>query len=435
MSLLLCFALSAHATSAASPVPPQDWQLRLGAAIERAVEQNRDLASMESRIEAARQRVPQATALANPELEVGLKDVPVAHPSLTRSDFTMEMVAARQRLPGFGKLPAEKRAVEAELESARAEHRRRVVEIAADVADSLFRLAELDRKIAIIEETRGRLSDAVVSARERYRVGKGAQADVLRADLERTALEDRLASLVADRRSEAARFNAFQNLPAAMKVAPVDVEVGFEKRVSERAISSANELLEQAGNESPRLDAARSEVRRAEERVEQARLERRPDWMLTGYYARRERFEDLGGISVSFDLPWAHPRRLEARLSERRAELEAARADLAAVDNMLRREVELAWAELAKNRERAALYRDSILPQAEVNYRAAREAYAVGSIDFLTYVRAATDLNMYQAEATEREMGVGRALAALQKASGIPLIAGTPAGVQAHAKE
>ncbi|HSS45219.1 MAG TPA: TolC family protein, partial [Thermoanaerobaculia bacterium] len=114
---------------------------------------------------------------------------------------------------------------------------------------------------------------------------------------------------------------------------------------------------------------------------------------------------------------------------------ESARAGLSLVRNMLRRDIDQAWVELAKNREQVRLYRDSILPQAEINYRAAREAYAVGSIDFLTYVRAATDLNMYEAEFTEREAGVGRALAALQKASGIALIAGTPAGEQVHAKE
>lgn len=416
--------------STGADVPP-----RLADAIARALADNPEIASMEARVEAARRRVPQATALPNPEVEVGIKDVPPSDLSLSRDDFTMEMVAARQRLPGFGKLSAEKRAAEAEFEGMLAEHERHVVEIAAEVADSFFRLAELDRRIAIIDETRGHLSDAVVSARERYGVGKGAQADVLRAGLEKTALEDRLASLEAERRSETARFNALQNLPAAAEVAPIEVEVDFVKRIATRIVPTASDLVERAERESPALAAARAEVRRAEERVEQARLERRPDWMLSGYYARREKFEDLAGLSVSFDLPWVHPRRLEERLAERHAELEGARANLAAARNMLRRDIDQAWAELARNREQARLYRDSILPQAEVNYRAAREAYAVGSIDFFTYVRAATDLNMYEAEAAEREMGIGRAVAALQKASSIPLIAGTPAGVQVHAKE
>ena len=135
---------------------------------------------------------------------------------------------------------------------------------------------------------------------------------------------------------------------------------------------------------------------------------------------------------MSVNLPWLHPRRLSERRAEREAELAAARADLSAVRNGLRRDVDQAYAELEKNREQVRLYRDAILPQAQINYRAASEAYAVGAIDFLTYVRAATDLDMYEGESVERETGIARALAMLQKASGLPLIAGTPTAEETH---
>jgi len=411
----------------ATPAAPvEDWPERLKAAISRAVAENPDVLSMEARIEASRRRVSQASALPDPEFEVGIRDLPIGSPSLTRDDFTMEMVAARQRFPAFGRRAAEKRAAEAEVSAMEAEHERHVVEIAADVADAFFRLSELDRRTSIAEETRGRLSDAVVSARERYRVGKGAQADVLRADLEKTAIDDRLASLKAARRSEAARFNSLQNLPAEAPVAPVELPAGSGERSSMRPIPSRSQLLAEAEAKSPAMAAAAAQVRRAEEGLEQAKLERRPEWMLSGYYGRREKFEDLAGLSVSFSLPWVHPRRLDEREAERRAELESARATLSAVRNALRRDIDQSYAELEKNREQVRLYRESILPQAETNYRAAREAYTVAAVDFLTYIRAATDLDMYAAELSEREAGVGRALAMLQKASGLPLIEGTP---------
>ena len=103
--------------------------------------------------------------------------------------------------------------------------------------------------------------------------------------------------------------------------------------------------------------------------------------MLEGYYGRREKFEDMAGISVSFSLPFVHRKRLDEREAEREAELSSARAGFSAVRNTLRRDIEQAWADLAKNRDQARLYRESILPQAEINYRAAREAYSVGAID------------------------------------------------------
>jgi len=428
---ILVFA-GGFAPSLVAAQAPEAWPGRLRAAMTRAVSENPDVISMEARIQATQRRVSQATALPDPEIEVGLRDVPIAHPSLTRDEMTMEMLEARQRFPGAGKLRADERAAEADVRAARAEHVRHVVEIAADVADSFFHLAELDSRIGILEETRGRLSDAAISARERYRVGKGAQADVLRADLEKTALDDRLASLKSARRTEASRFNALQNLPAGSPVPKVEIPAGAESQMAMRPLPTPEELAKQAEGESPAVAVASARIAGAQVQLEKARLEKRPDWMLTGYWGRRESFEDMAGLSVSFNLPWLHPRRLSERRAEREAELAAARADLSAVRNALRRDVDQAYAELEKNREQVRLYRDTILPQAQINFRAAGEAYAVGSIDFLTYVRAATDLDMYEGESVERETGVARALAMLQKASGLPLIVGTPTPEETH---
>jgi len=428
MSLLLCVALVA--TAAALPAPPTDnWRDRLRAAIERAVSQNPDLVAMEARINAARHRALSAGALPDPEVEVGVKDVPVASPSLSRSDFTMEMVAARQNFPGLGKRGTRKASAQAAAENVAAMHAVHAVSVAAEVADSFFMLAELDRRSEILDRSRERLKAAAASATERYKVGKGAQADVLRANLETTALEDRLLSLKADRRTTAARFNALQNLPASTPVPPIKV-------VDPSPLGRGTaEIAREAEESSPAVAAARANLRRAEEEAKLARLERRPDWMAMGYYARREKFEDLAGASVSFNLPFAHPRRLEERRAEMEAEVSSARADLESVRNQVRRDVEDAAVQLERNVEQEKLYRTSILPQAETNFRAAQEAYTVGQIDFLTFERAALDLDTYESEVAGRASGIGRSLAALQKASGLPLIEGTPKPGETHVEK
>jgi len=427
MSFLLCVALVA--TSAVPASPSEGWRARLRAAIETAVAQNPDLASMEARIAAARHRALQADALPDPEIEVGIKDVPVASPSLSRSDFTMEMVTARQTFPGLGKRETRRASAEAAAENVAALHARDSVAIAADVADAFFSLAEIDRRLNILERSRERLKGAAASATERYKVGKGAQADVLRANLETTALEDRLLSLEADRRATAARFNALQNLAADTPVPPIGP-------VDPAPLGRGTaEVARQAEESSPAVAAARANLRHAEEELNLARLERRPDWMATGYYARREKFEDLTGASVSFNLPFTHPRRLDERRAEMEAEVSSARADLESVRNQLRHNVEDAAAQFERNVEQEKLYRTSILPQAETNFRAAQEAYAVGQIDFLTFERAALDLDAYETEIASRTSGIGRSVAALQKASGLPLIEGTPKPGETHVEK
>jgi cobalt-zinc-cadmium efflux system outer membrane protein len=416
----LLIALAAQAPPADPPDNP--WRETLTAAVRRATAGNPRVLAAEARAEAARRRGNQAAELPDPEVELGLKDAPVVHPSLTRDDFTMEMVTGRQRLPARGKRAAERAAARADVEGAVAMRQREAVEVAADVADAFFQLAAIDRGLALLEEARHRLEDAAAAATELYKVGKAGQGDVLQSSLETTSLDEQLSSLRAERRAQAARFNTLQGLPAAAPVpllGPVDPGEGAP------AVAG---LAHRAAERSPAVASATAEVHRSEQELELARLESRPDWMLSGYYGHRERFEDLAGVSVAINLPWAHRRRLDERRAEKEAGLAAARADLAAVHNQLQGKIEMASAELQKNVEQARLYRDSILPQAEINYRAAREAYVVGKIDFMTLARAANNLTFYQREAAVRASGIGRALAALQRASGLPLIAGTPEG-------
>jgi len=406
--------------AAPTPQPETGWREVLAAAIHRATEKNPRIREAEAQVEAARHGVALSSILPDPEIEVGLKDMPVRNPSLSRDDFTMEMVTGRQRLPARGKRSAQLAMAQVGVEGAAAMRAREIVEIAADTADAFFQLAATDRSLVILEESRQRLANAEASATELYKVGKAGQSDVLQASLEKTSLEEQLSSLRAERRAQAARFNSLQCLPAD---APVP---RFGSIEPDLATPAAADLLRQAMNRSPAVSAAKVEVHRAEQELELARLESHPDWTLMGYYGRRERFEDLVGLSASIAIPWAHHGRLDERRAEKEASLAAARARVEIARNHIQNEIEAADAELRKNLEQSRLYASSILPQAEINYRAAREAYALGKVDFLTLVRAATSLAHYRQEAAMRASGIGRAVAALQKASGLPLLPGTP---------
>ena len=86
--------------------------------------------------------------------------------------------------------------------------------------------------------------------------------------------------------------------------------------------------------------------------------------------------------AFSLNLPLVHPRRLDERRAEMEANLSAARAALESVRGEIRRGIEEAAADLGRDVEQEKLYRTSILPQAEVNYRSAEESYSVGKIDF-----------------------------------------------------
>jgi cobalt-zinc-cadmium efflux system outer membrane protein len=404
-------ALAIALPSAAAAAKPPDPRLR--AAIERALAQNPELQEMELRIEAARSRVPQARALPDPKLTVGAVNVPVPSFSFGPDDMTMKMASLEQMVPAPGKRRAAEAVANADVEIALAMHADHVNRLVWEVVDTFFQIAELDARLTIARRSLDRAARVSESARSRYRVGQGALPDPLLAAVEETKFRDRIRALEADRAVAAARFNTLQNRPATEAVPAISIPP------ADRSLPDAGSIRA-AIERSPALLQAQAEVRRAERDLDRVRLDRRPDLTFMTSYGERQRRDDMVGATVGIDLPFFQAKRVSARIAEKQAELGAAKKKLESVRLGLSREVEEALIALARDADRAALYRDTILTQDRTAAEAAEQAYAVGKIDFQTYVRAVLAVDEDEAEAVVREASLPKARARLQAATGFP---------------
>jgi outer membrane protein TolC len=393
--------------------------LRLRAAIARALAQNPELEEMELRIEAARNRVPQARALPDPTLTVGAVNVPVPSFSFGRDDMTMKMASLEQIVPAPGKRRAAAAVADADVEIVRSMHAEHVNRLVSEVVDSFFEIGELDARLSIARRSLDRATTVSESARGRYRVGLAALPDPLLAAVEESKFRDRIRSLEADRAVAAARFNTLQNLPANEPVPAIALPFADRRIPAAAAVRAAIE-------KSPAILQAQAEVLRAQRDLDRARLDRRPDLKFMTSYGERQRRDDMVGATVGIDLPFFQAKRVSARIAEKQAELDAAKKKLESVRLGLSREVEEALIALARDADRAALYRDTILAQDRTAAEAAEQAYAVGKVDFQTYVRAVLAVDEDEAEAVMREAALPRARARLQAATGFPFFEYSP---------
>jgi outer membrane protein, heavy metal efflux system len=403
-----------------------DWRARLAEAIRTATSANPELARMDAEILAANARLRQAGTLPDPELSFGAMNVPVNNFSFTEEDMTMKTIGLSQELPPAGSRDASRAAAKAGAEAIAREHMHHVDEVAARTAQAFFDLAALDAKLGIARETRALLDDDARAAEERYRVGRGAQADVLRSSLEKTRLLREIVAMEGERRAAQAAFNALLARPADSE------EPAIALSDPDESAPDAAVFLSRALSESPVLRHYDAEVGRAEQEARSARLERRPMWTVSASYGQREQRDDMVSAMVEMSLPWLHPSRLAARAAEADAMLSAAKAERADAEYRLRGGVEAALARFSSDVRQARLYRETILPEAEMNERASREAYSVGAIDFATLVAASRDLRAFRSEYAERLSAIGRDRADLQMASGLPLLPGTPGQEHDH---
>ena len=134
----------------------------------------------------------------------------------------------------------------------------------------------------------------------RYSVGKAAQQDVLRAQLEVTRLAQRAAMLTQQRRTLEAQLNSLRNVP-------IDSPVGAPATVQPSAFVYTQDQLQEAAQANyPVLKQRQTMVEQGRLSVDLARKEERPDFSVGYTYMQRD---GLAGYV------WNYPHHFSAHLS------------------------------------------------------------------------------------------------------------------------
>jgi outer membrane protein TolC len=379
MSWLLLFVVAASIASArpvtAAPLAEADT-LDLAALLQEALAANPDVSRARSLWRAAEHRVPYTGALENPVLELMLDDQPLEGQGGKTS------IGLSQAFPFPGKRGLMTDAARRETEAARESAIDAARSVVTEVKVAYWELFMLESRIATLSESRSALEDATEGARARYEAGLGGQQDLLLAMVEKSELDGEILHEESVAGSARSRMNlllardaeAPLGRVAADSLTPLDVRL--------------QDLLESAGTARPSVRAAEREVAAADAMHRLARATWRPDFMLGGAYMQVRNGPDEWRASVAMTLPVWKGRREDAAAREAERRLDAARSAFEAERLEAAGSVEEQWAHVVSEREIAGLYRDEILPQAELAYRSARAGYLAGRETFLVLLEA-----------------------------------------------
>jgi len=360
---------------------------------------------------AAAERAPQAGALPDPRVSLGLFLEEVE----TRVGPQEARFGVSQGFPWPGLLEKrEDAAARAALASWRRFEGVRL-EVKRRVMTALHELAYLDRAVAITRENLDLLASFEEVVRARYRVGAGQHPDLIRVQVELGELEDRLAQLAAMRPAYVAELNAELNRPAGASVAPLG---DLEGRVVD---ADAGALVETARRASAELHALGEEVQRRRELTEAARLEGRPgfvvglDYIVTGSAVNPNTpgsGDDPVLLTLGVDVPlWRD--KYDALVRESIARRMAAVRELDAESNRLSAAVHRAWFDHTDAHRRARLYERTLIPKAEESLRATLAGYRAGDAGFLDVLDAERTLLEFALAAERARADRGVALAEL----------------------
>jgi outer membrane protein, heavy metal efflux system len=306
-----------------------------------------------------------AGALPDPMVEAMLQNVGFEW-SVGDEEMSMLGAEVRQPLPHPAKRKAEREVASARIAGAEAalEHLER--QLVHDVRSRYAALYALDRELETIGAARELVDLVEATARSRYTAGASEASALLRAQLERTRVDERAADLVAQRATVVAELNRWLGRAGD---APLGTVVGLPEVQLDGDLAATVAL----GSAEVALRHATVGVAAAELAARRADL--RPDLAPAAGLGWRGDQDPVLTLRVGVSLPfWKRDKQLPL--------IEAAEHELAAS------QAALADARLAAVAEAAALeaaftnaddqlrrYRDGILPQSEAAFDAARSSY------------------------------------------------------------
>jgi outer membrane protein TolC len=390
----LVIAAAVAFVTAAGPVAAQVVDmLTAREAVEIAMAANPMLRAARLSADAARAHVPQAGALPDPELQLGIMNRMVDDFGSTTDPMTIDQVQLMQMLPWPGKLGSAKRAARHRAAAATADAEEQARVLSANVRMAYFEVAFAERALEVMERTRGLLRDFLSVATTLYAVGTGIQQDVLRAQVEVARMGEEIARMVQMRVAAAARLNALLGRDAAVRIDALELpDVPLDD------LPPAETLIGWALTSRPALQAGTERVAAAEASLAAARRELFPDFQLGIAYQRRPAFAEMISVMIGVNLPiFVGAKQLPLR-REMAALRAMSEAELLNLKNETIARIIETRARAAQDRVLAALYRSSVLPQARASVQAALSGYRVGRVTFMQLVDNQMTVNRYETE-------------------------------------
>lgn len=407
LNLLLCALamlpprMSMQAQQAPPSGNPKDVQRQAVAAeppvtqsslVAEALEKSHAVQAARSRYEALRHVAPQARSLPDPQVSVGWMGNATPFSVMGDDPSSYRGIQAMQAIPFPGKLGLRGQIADKDAQAAEWDYEAVRRNVTAEVKTAYFDYLFYTKAIEITEKNRDLLTKLSQIAEARYRVGKGIQQDVLRAQTELSLILERLTELDEECATAKVRLNTLLSRPP-------ETPLGQPAEVQPAPLPySLTDLYVLAQNNDPILQREQKLIDRNQDAEKLARKQYNPDFGIGYMYQERPEKGSMYGMTFSLNIPVFY------RSKQRQAVKQAAqqvtgslKAEESRADDV-NFELKRQYLKAETSKKLYELYGKGVVPQASLALESSMSSYEVGNADFLTVLANFTSVLQYQVE-------------------------------------
>lgn len=389
--------------------------LKLSDLLALARQKNPEILAARARVQAAKARVPQATSLPDPMGMIELDNEGLKQYMVGMDMNSQVMYSLTQDIPFPGKLAAQGRAAGREADRSAAELRAVEWDVQTRLKTAYYDLAFTYESLDILEKNRSLMEQFAKTAEAKYRTGSGIQADVLKAQVELSKLDERQIELEQ-------RKTALEALIRSLLAKPSSESLGRPEAINLTFRQSYEGVESLALGNNPELLAQARGVEAGKAQVSAAKYGYLPDLSLSAGYGYRGQLDPMVKAGVGINIPlWAIGKQRNA-VKEAQSNLNEAKYSQEAVRQSVLARVGESYSAVTKAQSLVQLYQTRIVPQADAALKSSLASYRVGKMDCLSLLSDFTTLLDYELQAKEQEAEFAKAVAGLEQVVGVELV-------------
>lgn len=392
-----------------------DGNLALPDLVEEALRNNREIRAAQKKYEAGLDRRSVVSSLPDPRLSLASVNAgnPIPGSTLGSQDMSQLGFEFMQDLPAPGKLKLEGAMAQKEADSDGHAYRQVQLRVVSELKQAYYRWHFVRQALDVVDKDSELLQKFEKIAEARYSIGQGVQQDILRAQVETTALIKKRIAFEREEASLIAKINTLLDRPP-------DSPLGLPRDYAKAPLpASIDELYQAARVNAPSLRQDQAAIEKNTLAMELARKDYYPDFSVGGgWYSRALGFPSVWTARVDVRLPIYFWRKQRFAVRESAQMVEQTRREYEAESRNVSFRVKDDYLMAKASDQLLDLYSKALIPQATLALDSSMASYQTGNLDFLSLLT--NFLNMLEQEMSyyEEFANFHQALARLEESTG-----------------
>lgn len=350
-----------------------------------ALHQNPDLGALTQKIAELQHKAVAVAQLPDPHLELGAANLPLNSFSMDQQQMSMLTVGLSQTFPSFGKLGLEGQQTREQVLAAKDTLQGQSAELVLLLRRAWLQTLYVENAIVTVRHQEQLQAESVQAALTLYRSAQGSEADVLRTQLARDNLANKINKLQAERESFLAQIAQILNLST-----PPSIQTQWPILPSPKTLNTAEAgLLGQ-----PLLRSAQAQTRAAQVGVQVAKRSYWPNVTVSLGYGQdfHPGSPNWLSVGVNLSLPIFPEDRQDQNVDAARAKALQAQYHYDDQHLALMAQLRTAFAQYTAFKNEWARTHQRLLPIAKKAFSATLAAYATGRANLDAVLHAQRDV-------------------------------------------